>query len=78
MTFCHVYPTKLAQLPKDIDNYDYKRTIDILSCCFGFSDCPETFSLAMESMMSDELAPGTYILMEPKMQKKLEKLLDIK
>lgn len=74
-TFCHVYPTTVSQLPKDIDNYDYKRTIDILSYSFGFSDCPETFSMAMESMLSDDMPSGTYILLEPKLPKKLEKHL---
>lgn len=73
--FCHVYPVSVSQMPKDIDNYDYKRTIDILSYSFGFSDCPETFSMSMESMLSDDIPSGTYILLEPKLPKKLQNLL---
>lgn len=74
-TFCHVYPTAISQMPKDIDNYDYKRTIDILSYYFGFSDCPESFSMTMESMLSDELPSGTYISLEPELPKKLQNYL---
>lgn len=74
-TFCHVYPKKRSQLPKDVANYDYKRTIDILGSIFGFSDCSATFSLSLESILSDSLIPGTYILLEPKIQQKFKKSL---
>lgn len=74
-TFCHVYPKKRNQLPKDVANYDYKRTIDILGSIFGFSDCAATFSLSLESILSDSYVPGTYIMLEPKNQQKFKKSL---
>lgn len=73
--FCHVYPMSVKQMPKDVDNYDYKRTIDILSCIFGFPDCPEFFSMEMTSFFSDNIPYGTYILLNPNLPKKLEEHL---
>lgn len=71
-TFCHVYPSSVSSMPKDVDNYYYKRVIDLLAYTFGFSDCPMTFSMSMESFVSDTVAPGTYIWLEKKLPKKFE------
>lgn len=60
-TFCHIYPTSIKHLPRDVANYDYRRVIDILSYAFGFSDCAATFSLQLGALFTDDIPYGTYI-----------------
>ena len=67
--FFHVFPSGLSSMPKDVDNYDYKRTIDLLAMAIGFSDCASSFSMAMQCVFTDNLAPGTYIEITPKSSK---------
>lgn len=75
-TFSHVYPKSVRCMPKDVDNYAYKRTIDTLSTFLRFSDSATTFSMSTQTIFTNKLSPGTYIILEPKSQKKFENLLE--
>lgn len=66
VTFCHVFPGSTRRIPKDADNYEYKRTIDLICHAFGISDCPLTFEYTMRTAFTDKLDPGTYIEIRPK------------
>jgi len=66
VTFCHVFPGSTRRIPKDADNYEYKRTIDLICHAFGISDCPLTFEYTMRTVFTDQLDPGTYIEIQPK------------
>ncbi|HIT33022.1 MAG TPA: hypothetical protein IAC31_00110 [Candidatus Faecousia intestinigallinarum] len=62
----HVFPTAVKNIPKDVDNYDYKRCIDILAFNLGFSDSAATFSLGLQTIFTDDLSPGVYLEITPK------------
>lgn len=64
-TFIHVYPSGNQALAKDVDNYDYKRVIDLLAAFMDFSDSAATFEMTMKTVFSDGLQEGTYIVLEP-------------
>ena len=59
--YYHVFPTATADIPKDVDNYEYKRTNDILGFALGTCDNALRFSMSMTTVFTDKLAPGTYI-----------------
>lgn len=64
--FVHCYPTAVSAMPKDVDNWEYKRVIDIITYCFGASDCPMSFDLSMTTKFSDRCLPGVYVQISPK------------
>ena len=64
--YYHIFPTSTSTIPKDVDNYDYKRTNDILSYAFGTSDNALRFSMSMTTIFTDEIDPGSYIEITPK------------
>ena len=66
LSFVHLYPTNLKLIPKDNDNYAYKRVIDLIAYACGFSDCPVTMDVSMRTVFNDEFEPGTYIEIHPK------------
>lgn len=65
-SFVHVFPASHARMPKDVDNYAYKRVIDVLSFAMGVSDGAGSFSLSTSTVFTDEIARGVYVLVEPK------------
>lgn len=75
LTITHVYPTNISHMPKDVDNYDYKRVIDLICFALGVSDSAMTFSVHLDTLFSDELLPGTYIWAESKVPQKFGKSL---
>ena len=65
-SFTHLYPATTRNIPKDVDNYDYKRTIDLLAYALGTSDNALNYSMSMQTVFSDILPPGVYIQLRPK------------
>lgn len=69
-TFFHVYPTKTKNIPRDVDNYDYKKTIDLLAFAFGSADNALNFDIGgKHTVFTDRLVPGVYIEVTPKSSK---------
>lgn len=66
ISFHHVYPSATARIPRDVDNYNYKRTIDLLELAMRHSDCAYTCSQEMQSHFTDKCPPGVYIEITPK------------
>ena len=64
--FIHVFPESTARVPRDVDNYEYKRVIDLIAFSMNLSDCAYTFSAEMRTAFTDLLPPGTYIEITPK------------
>lgn len=64
--YYHVFPTGTSNIPKDVDNYEYKRTNDILAYALGSSDNACRFSMSMTTLFTDKITPGTYIDITPK------------
>lgn len=64
--FLHVFPCQLSRLPKDVDNYGYKRVIDLLAFAMGVSDGAACCSLSMDAVFSDSVPEGCYIKVSPK------------
>lgn len=64
--YYHIFPADLASVPKDVDNYSYKRTNDILAYALGSCDNAFRFNMSMHTFFTDEIPPGTYIEILPK------------
>ena len=64
--FWHIYPANTTKTPWDVDNYDYKRTIDILAAALHTSDRGGQFCMTAGAVITDDLPPGTYIEITPK------------
>lgn len=64
--FLHCYPKNTVSLPRDLDNYNYKRTIDLLCFALRCSDSPVSCSLQMTPFWSEKHRPGVYIEITPK------------
>lgn len=65
MEVYHVFPSFVYGVAKDVDNYDYKRTIDLLAFFFGFADTARTFTLGLQTVFTDDLESGAYIEITP-------------
>lgn len=65
-SFYHVFPTSVEGVPKDVDNYDYKKTIDLISFYLGTSDNALNFDMSMRSVFTNEVPQGVYILVTQK------------
>lgn len=63
--FYHVYPTDIPKMPKDVDNYAYKRTIDLLMYALQSSDCAKAFRDSRQTVFTDAYPQGTYIVIYP-------------
>lgn len=63
--FYHVYPTDIPKMPKDVDNYAYKRTIDLLMFALQSSDCATAFRDSRQTIFTDVYPQGTYIIICP-------------
>ena len=59
--FYHVYPSSAPFAPKDVDNYNYKRTIDLLALALRTTDNAARFSMSAQSVFDDSVPPGSYI-----------------
>lgn len=71
-SFIHVYPVKnQGYVLRDVDNYDYKKTIDVIACAMHTSDCATRFDMSTTTTFSDEYARGVYIEVTPKNPEKL-------
>lgn len=75
--YYHVFPTSIKEIPKDVDNYEYKRTNDILAYALGSSDNAFRFSMSMTAVFTDDIAPGTYIEVTPKSSENIENLISV-
>lgn len=64
--FIHLYPTQFKGVPKDVDNYSYKRVIDVLAFGLHTDDSAQHFDMAVTTVFSDEYLPGVYIEITPK------------
>ena len=64
--FYHVFPEKTSSIPRDVDNYDYKKIIDLIAFALGASDNATHFSMSMETVFDDSNPPGVYIEITPK------------
>lgn len=60
-SFCHVYPSNASSPPKDVDNFSYKRTLDLLALMMGQSDSAEVCTVVLSCRIDDSVPPGTYI-----------------
>lgn len=69
-TFFHVYPTKTSGIPRDVDNYDYKKTIDLLAFALDSADNALNFDIGgKHTVFTDDLSPGVYIEVTQKEEK---------
>lgn len=68
--FIHVFPTKTKWIPRDVNNYDYKRTVDVIALAMRADDNCLDFEMAMRAIFSDKIAPGTYIEISPNCSEK--------
>lgn len=59
--FHFVYPSAASNTARDVDNYDYKRTIDLVSAAIGRCDNARSFSLHCSSFFTDDFPQGVYI-----------------
>lgn len=64
--FIHVYPIKFAGVPKDVDNYNYKRTIDVIAFAMRTTDDAIHFDMAMSTVFRDDYKAGVYIEITPR------------
>ena len=64
--FHHVFPASTRQSARDVDNYDYKNTIDLIAYFVGSSDNALNFSMQMHTYFTDKTASGVYIDVHPK------------
>lgn len=64
--FYHVYPTKTTKIPRDVDNYDYKKTIDLIAFALGTNDNACNYDMKMTTVFTDKLDSGVYIEVTPK------------
>lgn len=67
--FIHVFPAETQWIPRDVNNYDYKRTVDVIALAMKADDNCLDFEMAMRTVFSDEIAPGTYIEITPNCSK---------
>lgn len=65
-SFLHVYPTNGKCVVRDCDNYDYKKTIDLIAFAVGSSDNAMHFSMETDSCFNDKYPSGTYIKVSQK------------
>lgn len=70
MDFYHVYPIDIPKMPKDVDNYAYKRTIDLLMYALQSSDCAKAFRDSRQTVFTDSYPQGTYIVICPESSEK--------
>lgn len=63
--FIHVYPTQFSGVPKDVDNYSYKRTIDVLAFAMHTADDAAHFDMAISTVFNDDYESGVYIEITP-------------
>lgn len=64
--FFFVFSESTKTKPKDVDNYDYKRIIDLLAFALGSSDNAVHFAMSMETIFTDQIASGIYIEISPR------------
>ena len=60
-SFCHTFPSDFPTSPKDVDNFSYKRTLDVLALMLGQSDSAEVCTVLQSCRIDDSMPPGTYI-----------------
>ena len=63
--FIHLYPTNLKCIPKDVDNYSYKKVIDVIAFYLRTSDDALHFDMSMTTVYSDNYEPGVYVQITP-------------
>ena len=61
LSFPHVYPRLMPFTPKDVDNHNYKKTIDLLAKALTTTDRAACFSMSAQSVLDDSVPPGSYI-----------------
>lgn len=62
--FIHVFHPDDAEYCRDVDNYEYKKYIDLIARKMGVKDSGRHFSLAMHNEFTTAIAPGTYIIIQ--------------
>lgn len=60
--FIHVFDPADAGYCRDVDNYEYKKYIDLLARKLGTVDSSTHFSLTMRNEFTTAIATGTYII----------------
>lgn len=66
--FFHVFNSSTIHLAKDVDNYTYKRVIDVIALMLGSSDSARYCSITADTVCDDSVLSGTYIQVTPKAQ----------
>lgn len=66
ISFHHVFPKETFRMPRDVDNYYYKRTIDLIETAMRQSDSALCCSLEMAAHFTDIIPSGVYIEVSPK------------
>jgi len=61
LPFHHLYPKLMTFTPKDIDNHNYKKTIDLPATALRTTDNAARFSMSAQSVFDDSVPPGPYI-----------------
>ena len=59
--FLHIHSAGSGVGVKDVDNYEYKRTIDMLAFALRTKDSADYFSMTMRNYFSDTIPEGCYI-----------------
>lgn len=63
--FIHLYPVVCREIPRDVDNYSYKKVIDVIAFHLRASDDARHFDMSMTTVYSDDYEPGVYIQITP-------------
>ena len=63
--FIHLFPPDYSKVPKDVDNYCYKKAIDVIAYALRTSDNAEHFDMSMTSICTDDYLPGVYVQITP-------------
>lgn len=64
--FFLVFPASTKQFPRDVDNYDYKRIIDLIAFGLGSSDNAIHFAMSSETIFTDKITSGVFIEITPR------------
>lgn len=63
--FIHLCPAGKKSIRRDVDNYSYKKIVDVIAFGLRTSDDAAHFDMAMTSVFSDDYEPGVYIQIRP-------------
>ena len=65
-SFIHRHSLTGAWKARDVDNYSYKKIIDVIALAMNTSDNPSRFDMDLSSYFTDDYIPACFIVISPK------------